>query len=369
MFSANTIVTMKKLRYFKMKGYEVSLIFPGRSEIKFSEDEILDFYGVNEKINIVKTKYLLPFGKINFFNKSSYRISHFLWSLFVWLRYKSNEVDPNNTVLFTRSGWVLCFFSYSKFNIIFECHKFSKLTKLILKLLRQKKNCGYTFTNELLQNSFELSKIQKNNSIIVPSAYDDEDFTDTDHIKNKNEVIFVGRFTRFNKNRNLDFLIEAFSKDELKTFNLKLIGGPKNIAEQLRNKVKENNVENVFVLDYLPQAELIQILSKSEIGILINSGEDMHSRLHTSPVKYFEYIRAGLKVLAIDFKSHRALPYSEQISYFDEGNIKSFVNELTALSKKNLMSYPDIYKYSYGNKVDSISNLFARLEGLEPPTL
>ena len=369
MFSANTIVTMKKLRYFKMKGYEVSLIFPGRSEIKFSEDEILDFYGVNEKINIVKTKYLLPFGKINFFNKSSYRISHFLWSLFVWLRYKSNEVDPNNTVLFTRSGWVLCFFSYSKFNIIFECHKFSKLTKLILKLLRQKKNCGYTFTNELLQNSFELSKIQKNNSIIVPSAYDDEDFTDTDHIKNKNEVIFVGRFTRFNKNRNLDFLIEAFSKDELKTYNLKLIGGPKNIAEQLRNKVKENNVENVFVLDYLPQAELIQILSKSEIGILINSGEDMHSRLHTSPVKYFEYIRAGLKVLAIDFKSHRALPYSEQISYFDEGNIKSFVNELTALSKKNLMSYPDIYKYSYGNKVDSISNLFARLEGLEPPTL
>ena len=369
MFSANTIVTMKMLKYFKKKEYDVSLIFPGRNKVKSSEEEILKFYGVSEKININRTNYLLPFGKINFFNKSSFRISHFLWSVFIWLKYKFNNVDYKNTILLTRSSWVLYFFSFSKYKIVFECHKFSKLTKYILKLLRKKYNCGYTFSNELLKNCFELSKIQENNTIIAPSAYDEDEFNKKQHIKNENEVIFVGRFTRFNKDRNLDFLIEAFSKEELQTYKLKLIGGPKKIAEQLRSTIEEKNVNNITVLDYMPQAQLIQTLSKSEIGILINSAGDRHSRMHTSPVKYFEYIRAGLKVLAIDFESHRALPYSKQIFYFDEGNLTSFINGLSTLSKKNSMKYSNINKYSYDSKVNSIDNLFARLEGLEPPTL
>ena len=110
-------------------------------------------------------------------------------------------------------------------------------------------------------------------------------------------------------------------------------------------------------------------LSTSEIGILINDGRDNHSRLHTSPVKYFEYIRSGLKVLAVDFDSHRALPYSNEISFFNEGDIDSFINELLILSKKNPVSYPDIDQYSYERKIDLLSDLFARLEGLEPPTL
>ena len=44
MFSANTIVTMKNLSYLNKRGYDVTLVFPGRGNNKISESEILDFY-------------------------------------------------------------------------------------------------------------------------------------------------------------------------------------------------------------------------------------------------------------------------------------------------------------------------------------
>ena len=370
MFSANTIVTMKILSYLNKRGYNVSLVFPGRGDNKVSKSEILAFYDIKENIKIERTRYLLPFGKINLFNKSSFRVSHFLWSFFIWIKYLFKKIDHKNTVLMTRSSWILYFFSKSKFNIIYECHKFSKLTHAIFRAVKDKDNCAFTFSNELLRDSFKLNALQKKNSIIAHSSYDEKTFKQTEYKnKNKNQIIFVGRFTRFNKSRNLDFLIEAFSKNDLKNFDLKLIGGPNNIAEQLRARIKELSIKNITVIDYLPQDELVEQLSTSEIGILINDGRDNHSRLHTSPVKYFEYIRSGLKVLAVDFESHRSLPYSNDISFFNEGDMDSFINELLILSKKNVVMYPDIDQYSYEKKIESLIDLFARLEGLEPPTL
>ena len=87
MFSANTIVTMKNLSYLNKRGYDVTLVFPGRGDNKISESEILNFYNIKEKIKIERTRYLLPFGKINIFNKSSFRISHFFWSFIIWIKY------------------------------------------------------------------------------------------------------------------------------------------------------------------------------------------------------------------------------------------------------------------------------------------
>ena len=36
----------------------------------------------------------------------------------------------------------------------------------------------------------------------------------------------------------------------------------------------------------------------------------------TSPLKYFEYIASGLKVVAIDNPTHRNLPYQDKIEFF-----------------------------------------------------
>ena len=112
----------------------------------------------------------------------------------------------------------------------------------------------------------------------------------------------------------------------------------------------------------------MKLLSSHSVGILINSSNDMHSKLHTSPVKYFEYIRSGLRVLAIDFKAH-GLYILRLNLFFKEGDSFEFIQRLKEASNNKDVIYKNIEQYSYHERIKQINKLFARLEGLEPPTL
>ena len=79
-------------------------------------------------------------------------------------------------------------------------------------------------------------------------------------------------------------------------------------------------------------AVLNQVMLESNIGILINSSENIHSTKFTSPLKYFEYMAAELKILAVDFESHRELPFSDNILFFDENNKDSFIDAVKKLN-------------------------------------
>jgi glycosyltransferase involved in cell wall biosynthesis len=369
MFSANTIVSMKTISYFKKSGLDVSLVFPGRDKVKSDKNRILDFYNIKEEINIVRTSYFLPFGKINFLNKFSFIFSHFMWSLIIYIKYLLSEKNLSDILFYTRSNWIFYFFSRKNLTIIYECHKYSKSTNIVFKLLKNKKNSGYIFQNSQLFENFELSDTQIENTVVCHSAYDEEDFKDLNNSKNEKDIIFIGRFSRFNEDRNLKFLIEAFGNQELREYKLKIVGGPVKFADKLREEVHKSNIPNVEILDYTPQDKLMKLLSSHSVGILINSSNDMHSKLHTSPVKYFEYIRSGLRVLAIDFKAHRALPYSDLIYFFKEGDSLEFIQRLKEASNNKDVIYKNIEQYSYHERIKQINKLFARLEGLEPPTL
>ena len=368
-FSANTIVTMKTIKYLKKLGMDVKLIFPGREKENITNEDILSFYNICENIDIVKTSYWLPFGKLKFLEKYFYVFSHFIWSLSIFIKYIFSNQNLKNILFYTRSNWVFYFFSIINLKIIYECHKYSKSTNFILTLTKNKKYSGYVFQNILLAQSFKLSATQNSNLVIMPSAFDEDDFLNLTKPKIEKDVVFIGRFTRFNENRNLTFLIDAFSNKNISNFNLNLIGGPRKIADELREEIKIKKVGNVKVSDYLPQKDLNAVLASSSIGILINSSKDIHSKLHTSPVKYFEYIRSGLKVLAVDFEAHRLLPYSKNIYFFKEGDVADFIDKLTNAAKDDDVKYDNIQQFSYSKRIEAIVNLFARLEGLEPPTL
>ena len=67
---------------------------------------------------------------------------------------------------------------------------------------------------------------------------------------------------------------------------------------------------------------------ESEIGILVNSEDNIHSTRYTSPLKYFEYLYGECKILAVDFPAHNTLPFSENISFFKENDQISFIDAL-----------------------------------------
>ena len=92
---------------------------------------------------------------------------------------------------------------------------------------------------------------------------------------------------------------------------------------KIRKLLSEKNISNIKVTGRLNRKEIVQELLSSSVGLLINA-PNKHSKYFTSPLKYFEYLAAGLSVVAIDFPAHRVLPNQENIFYF-ENNKNSLI--------------------------------------------
>ena len=113
--------------------------------------------------------------------------------------------------------------------------------------------------------------------------------------------------------------------------------------------------------------ESIEEMKTSEIGILINNDDD-HSKFYTSPLKYFEYMAANLKVIAVNYPSHRNLPESENIVYFEKDDTSDFINSILNSTKKDY-THKDLNEFTLDYRIKKIISFVARLEGFEPPTL
>jgi glycosyltransferase involved in cell wall biosynthesis len=113
------------------------------------------------------------------------------------------------------------------------------------------------------------------------------------------------------------------------------------------------------VLGRLGRLEIAEIYKHSDIGVLINSSSNQHSYEFTSPLKYFEYMFAGLKVVGVDFPSHRVLPNSSEINFFEENSISSFENAVMTAAKKKKVDNLDIKDFSLDVRAKKILKLLS----------
>ena len=110
-------------------------------------------------------------------------------------------------------------------------------------------------------------------------------------------------------------MINTFHDARLENFNLTIIGGPSEVARRIE---AHSLSKNTTAVGRLPQKDAIKEMAfKPKLGLLINHGSELHSYIHTAPIKYFEYLRGGLKILAVDFPSHRNLPSNKNNFYFE----------------------------------------------------
>ncbi len=203
----------------------------------------------------------------------------------------------------------------------------SKVRNFVLRNVSNRENVKVIFLNEKLKEYY----IDLNlNSIVLHSGVDTSLFSHKDSVEKKErKVVFVGNLLRFGKDRGVDFIIKAFTEyDDLKDYTLEIIGGPEEESERLKSLLLKENIKNISITGRLDRKNTIKKIQESGIGILINSSESMHSREFTSPLKYFEYIYGGLNVVAVDFPSHRILPYSEKIKFYTIGNFDEFIESI-----------------------------------------
>ncbi|MFL2696025.1 MAG: glycosyltransferase [Candidatus Actinomarina sp.] len=330
---ANTIQTMDNIKYFEKNGFDVELSFPLRENNSTSEKKILkNYYPISDDLIINGEDHNLPFGKISILEKYLFLISHFLWSWKI-----SKKFNSQDSINFTRSDWIFYFLSRKDLPVVFECHQLTKIRKWILKKAIKKQNSKIIFLNSQLLIDSEINNPeQKLRLIVVPNAVDGELFR-TKPNKRKGQILFLGNVERFNSDRNLKFIIDCFKIEEIKhNFNLKIVGGNNISVKNLRKYVSDNSLsQNIDVLEHVSRKEAIKYLDSSEIGLLINSHNNKHSTHHTSPLKYFEYLYGGLKVLAVDFPAHKGLPFSDNIVFYKNNDSESFKKALNKIEDTN----------------------------------
>ena len=363
--TANSIQSISNIIEMVRKGYKLKLIFPNRATESSDDISVLqNYYNFTEKFEILRIAHILPFGRIDLFNKFSFHISHMIWSFYVvYFKLKSKSED----LYITRSDWIFYFLSRKNINILFECHAESKLRKILLRSSLKNKNSKVIFVSEALKNLYSDLNISNEQYKVIENGFR-SDLFDAKVIKNSKQVIFVGRLLRFEKTRGIEFILDSFRDIRLKDYSLKVVGGPKYYSDKLDTMVRKSKSKNIEIIGHLNQEDTSELLMTSEIGLMINSNDHINNLKYTFPLKYFEYLAASLKVVGVNFSSHKNLPFSENISFFDYGNKEQFIEAIISANSFQNIDKLDISKYSYKNRVKKIIE-FARLEGLEPPTL
>ena len=351
---ANTIQTLENLKHLNRQGLEVDLIYPLREKNSTNEISVINnYYQYEYEINIKARKHYLPFGKSKYLEKYTYLISHILWSYWVTKNYKIEH----GSYVFTRSDWVFYFLSRQNIPVVFECHQLTSLRKILMKNSIKKLESKIIFLNDYLAVDSNLDVTNDTKKItIIHNGVDADHFNISLTKSEKNTMVFVGNLLRFNKSRGVEFVLQAMKKNEFPDdISLKLIGGPNEEVSRLKNYISELQLNNkVEILGRLTRSETIIEMRKSNFGLLLNSDEDKHSISHTSPLKYFEYLYAGLGIVAIDFPSHRSLPYSKNISFFTNEDPRSFIEALKDASNKNTLNKDALESLSLENRAKKI---------------
>ena len=200
-----------------------------------------------------------------------------------------------------------------------------------------------------------ISKYYKKSFEIIHNGYD-EDFLTKNDLSKSNEIIFIGNLKRFNEERGLKMLIDAFTQTDIgENYRLTIVGGPKKEAANLEKYKQRHDLHtNINIVGPKTRSEISGYLKDSSIGVLLNSSSNIHSYLFSSPLKYFEYIFNKLKVIAVDFPAHRELPYSENIVFFKENNIKSLVEAIKNTSKIEVLELDTIRSLTVDERVKKI---------------
>jgi glycosyltransferase involved in cell wall biosynthesis len=353
--TANSLQTISNIKYLVKNGVDVELIFPLREKkSNASIEKIKAHYSIREDFKVTGMKHFLPFGRVKIFEGFFFHISHFLWSFFV-VTFKIKKTKDKKFI--TRSDWILYFLARKDCKVLFECHQTSKVRTFIINRSKSFSNVKFIFLNEHLQAYY---KMDGKNSQVLHNGVDAEMFNNSisklDH--NREGLIFVGNLRRFNESRGIDFIVDAFKNSKfLQDHKLSIIGGPDQEAQKLKEKIEELNLqESVTVTGRLGRSEIAEVYANANIGILINSSSNQHSYKYTSPLKYFEYLYMGLKVIGVDFPSHRSLPKNDEINFFQENNISSFETAVKQSLEKNQPVNTDKEDFSLDTRARKIIN-------------
>jgi glycosyltransferase involved in cell wall biosynthesis len=144
-------------------------------------------------------------------------------------------------------------------------------------------------------------------------------------------IIYSGSWEKW---KGLDVLIKAYARVSEKIADCKLIlvGGSKEQIGRASKLIRDLNIDTqrIRMVSFLSQKEVVNYLKMADIGI-IPTRDTIVGRRYTSPLKLFEYMAAGLAIVASDLPSIREILGEEDAVFFEPGNEHDLADKVIEL--------------------------------------
>jgi glycosyltransferase involved in cell wall biosynthesis len=234
---------------------------------------------------------------------------------------------------------------------IFEAHQLLSMNylkngnKKKAHILRKQENFVFSNIDSLICITSTLSQEIKNsfvscakNHLILAVGFN-KNFLSLSHKNGKYDVLYSGNFSKWKGIDNLLMAISHLKLGKYKNISVVLIGVDQNSKKSYEDKSKLLGIEkNVTLINRIKHKEIYHYISESKIGVVPTSTEG-DGLLYTSPLKLYEYLGSGMKVVSTRLPSIESNIPEDLIYYSKPDDSESLADSIIeALEDRNFDS-------------------------------
>ena len=347
---------------FADRGLEVELVIPTRRDpIK---QDFFSFYSIKRNFKFKKLfspDFYFP-GKLD---RVAVAIKSFISALVLIFYSFFKKVD----LIYSRDELPLYFLSFSKKNLVFEAHRFSKKRALFYQRFK-KQNLRVVTVSQGLKDDFVRFGFKSQGVLVAHDGVDLEEFNidlNKDEARlelnlplDKKLIGYVGQLRTMGMEKGINLAIKSL-KSLPGNVILVLVGGDKKLIDIYKELSRKDNLEGrIFFVGQVGH-KLIPVYLKSFDVLLMPFPKTHHYVFYMSPLKLFEYMASQRPIVATDLTSVReilsqensVLVKSDDSEAFAQG-VKKILDDSQMADRISERAFEDVKNYTWQKRAEKI---------------
>lgn len=315
--------------WFARMGHDVTLVNPDRA----GGINIFAAYGIEEG--------LFRHEKLKVTDPLSWKWFRLKKLAYVWQRFafsralKSWAKNQKADVWYSRDPAMVDVLGNENRKFVLELHDRPDSNPTRWERIKSHVN-NYVVISEGLKQVIQSLGIEASRICVAPDGYDPKDFENPgERVFERKKLgipddAFVAIYTGgFYKWKGIDLVVRFWKRTDERA-HLVLIGGPDGDRSRLESLVDPSVASRIHIFPMMDHATAIRSLAAADVGLLTSSKEHEIGRMFTSPLKQFEYLAAGLPILASEVpSSHEIL--TDEVAVFYETTEEGFAAALNGI--------------------------------------
>jgi len=323
---AHGIQLAKMCEAFLEQGIDLTLVIPRR---KTSDASLKEFYGLRREIPLVTLPVidLYVHGRPGFFIGSlSYAIGYFFF--IAWKRLAGEKIIVYMTDIDQFSFFLIPFLGVPYFCEIHDAKKKSVVFSLLFGCAS-----GIITINTIIKNELsQMFGIVKDHIIVHPNGIDMRMFASLPsraearsclHIPtDKRIVLYVGRFYEW---KGLEAVIAA-SRMIREDVLFYLVGGD---TQELVAATGIHDIPDIInCIGNRPFSAIPLWLCAADVLLVLGTKKNKYSYLHTSPMKFFEYMASKRPMIASATPANKEIVSDQDVLFYEPDNARDLAEKI-----------------------------------------